>query len=345
MGIYTKNGDKGNTTLFGGSSLSKGSLRVDSYGSVDEANANLGVIYANVEYEEIKEVIRVVQKKMFIVGAQLASDKDGYDKLKVKIENDDIKYLEKIIDYYTNEYGALSGFIIPGETAVSAQLHVARTVVRRSERLAVNLSQEEFVCPLILKYLNRLSDTLFILARVEVRKNFVKKVAQKIKERIDEGQNQVQSPVEQNDVTLVSVKNNIVNVFDKQLHDEMYKAACKVSKEINVPVCFSVADESGNLLYFVKDENAILPSIAISQNKAYTSAVMKMSTKDLGKHAGVDGSLFGINANDNKLVIFGGGQCLTKNGKVIGAIGVSGGSVEEDILIGNAAIKVFESYL
>lgn len=333
MGIYTKKGDKGDTSLYGGSRLSKGSLRVDSYGSVDEANANLGVIHANLEFEELKEIIRVIQKKMFIVGAQLASDKEGHEKLKVKIESSDIKYLENIIDYYTKEYGALSGFIIPGETVASSQLHVARTVVRRSERLAVNLSKEEFVCPLILKYLNRLSDTLFILARVEVQKSFIKKVVEKIYEAQGESQ------------TILEVKNDSSNIFDKKLLDEMYRAVVKISKDVNVPVCFSVADEFGNLIYFARDEKAILPSINISQNKAYTSSVLKMTTEALGELAGAGGSLFGINVNDPKIVIFGGGQCLIKNGKVLGAIGVSGGSVEEDILIGKAAIKIFEDRL
>ncbi len=323
MGIYTKKGDKGDTSLYGGSSLSKGSLRVESYGSVDEANATLGVIFASLEFEELKEIVRVMQKKMFIVGAQLASDEDGYNKLKVKIENNDIEYLEKIIDYYTNEYGQLTGFTIPGETVVSSQFHIARTVVRRSERLVVNLSKEEFVCPLILKYLNRLSDTLFILARAEVHKSFIKKVVDKVYEKTTE--------------------NPTTKSITKQLIDKMCSAVLEESHRLNVPVSFSVADSNGNLLYFTREDKAILPSIEIAQNKAYTSAVMKMSTEKLGVYV-KSGNFYGLGANNPRLILFGGGQCLQCEGNVIGGIGVSGGSEEEDITIGNKAVEVFNKF-
>ncbi len=336
MSIYTKNGDKGNTSLYGGSILSKDSLRVQSYGSIDEVNAHLGLVYSKLDFEEIKEIIRKIQNRLFILGAYLASDEEGVKKLSNKINVEDIKYLETIIDTYTEEYGKLTGFITPGETEVSAQMHIARTVIRRSERLVVNLSKVEFVCPLVLTYLNRLSDTLFILAKVEVEKNIIKKVMVELKNKLEN--------MDTLEMENVIDSCNFQKTLNKSFLDGMYSAVYKKSKEIGVPISFSVADKNGNLIYFVRDENAILPSISISQNKAYTSAVLKMSTYDLSKHAGPSGSLFGIHANDSKIVIFGGGQCLSKDGEVLGAIGVSGGSVEDDILIGNSAIAYFQEH-
>ncbi len=336
MSIYTKKGDEGNTSLFGGSKLSKGALRVESYGSVDEINANLGVVYANIKFDELKKIIRKIQEKMFVLGAQLASDENGQGNLQEKITKEDIKYLENIIDKYIEEYGELTGFIIPGETLVSAQMHVTRTVIRRCERSVVNLSKEEFVCPYILKYINRLSDTMFILAKVEVQKSFIKKVIDNLQNKLDSSNN-----------TQLEKENSeelFHNIFHKNFLDGMYNEVSKKSKELGVPISFSVADKQGNLVFFARDINAILPSITISQNKAYTSSVLKMSTDELSKHTGTSGSLFGINTNNPKLVIFGGGQCLVKDGTVIGAIGVSGGSVDEDIEIGNSAIKYFERY-
>ena len=134
MKVYTRKGDAGETGLFGGSRISKSSLKVDAYGSIDEAAAFIGVARAFVENKEIKDILYMIQEKFLVVAAYLASDANGINKLKEKIEISDIEILEKYIDNYSKQLLPLYKFLIPGENIQSAVLHVARTVVRRSER-------------------------------------------------------------------------------------------------------------------------------------------------------------------------------------------------------------------
>lgn len=163
--VYTKRGDKGETDLLGGSAARKDSLKVDSYGSVDEASAFIGVARYYSKDKEVNELLRKVQDKMLVLGGFLASDDAGKEMLKDQIREEDIKMLEEAIDKYNDKLGPLFQFILPGDEEVSAHFHVARTVVRRAERRIVALSHEEELNPLIQKYVNRLSDLMFALAR------------------------------------------------------------------------------------------------------------------------------------------------------------------------------------
>ncbi len=183
MKVYTRKGDAGETGLFGGSRISKSSLKVDAYGSIDEAAAFIGVARAFVENKEIKDILYMIQEKFLVVAAYLASDANGINKLKEKIEISDIEILEKYIDNYSKQLLPLYKFLIPGEDIQSAVLHVARTVVRRSERRIIALNEQENLQPEILKYVNRVSDILFVLARVvedEVAKTYFKNFNGKI---------------------------------------------------------------------------------------------------------------------------------------------------------------------
>ena len=166
MKIYTRTGDTGDTSLYGGTRIGKDALRVWCYGSVDEANCMLGMAAVNIseKNDEIKEIIRQIQKKLFVVGAELASDQKGIEKLKKRIKEEDIAHLENLIDDFTDRQNCIKGFTVPGETMSSAVLHMSRTAVRKAERYVVALSKEEQVSLLVLKYLNRLSDLLYVLA-------------------------------------------------------------------------------------------------------------------------------------------------------------------------------------
>lgn len=167
--LYTKTGDKGQTSLYGGSRVDKDSVRVESYGTLDEANAMLGLAYSQIINDKSKKYIDVIQRKLFDVGAELASDKKGLEKLskKQKVTEEDIEYLEKIVDECTEIVGVQRNFVIPGVNLSSSALHVARTGIRRAERCILRLSKEEDVRPEVIKYINRLSDTIYALARLE----------------------------------------------------------------------------------------------------------------------------------------------------------------------------------
>jgi len=165
MKIYTKTGDKGDTSLFGGQRVPKDALRIEAYGTVDELNSVLGLVVAECDDAEMNEVLVTVQKKLFDVGADLATPQ-MLDKRKVRrIEPRDALQLEKVIDAVEKKLKPLSAFVIPGGSPSAARLHFARTVCRRAERSVVRLSRNEDIGEEIIIFLNRLSDLLFVLAR------------------------------------------------------------------------------------------------------------------------------------------------------------------------------------
>lgn len=161
--IYTKIGDKGSTQLGDGKMVNKDSLRVDAYGSVDEANATIGlsILRTNIK---IKKILKIVQNDLFDLGADLCIP-DKKDTQKLKITKDRVDYIEEKIDNFNKELSSLNSFILPGGSESSTYLHIARTVTRRAERKIVALSKKEKINPITIIYLNRLSDLLFVLAR------------------------------------------------------------------------------------------------------------------------------------------------------------------------------------
>ena len=164
--VYTKRGDKGETDLLGGSAARKDSLKVESYGCVDEASSFIGVARYYCKNKVIKERLKGIQNKLLVLGGFLASDERGKEMMKDQIKEEDIKLLEEYIDEYNQKLPPLKHFILPGDEEVATHFHVARTVVRRAERRIVSLTaQEPDLNPLIQKYVNRLSDLMFVLAR------------------------------------------------------------------------------------------------------------------------------------------------------------------------------------
>ncbi|NKF08641.1 cob(I)yrinic acid a,c-diamide adenosyltransferase [Clostridium gasigenes] len=170
MKIYTKTGDKGTTALYGGSRVKKDSLRVEAYGTIDEANSFIGLAYAEIEDNEERKVLEEIQTKLFVLGAELASDEKGFKKLKEIITDEDIEKVEVLIDKYMELAGPFKGFVTPGKNKTSAVLHVARTVIRRAERRINTLCTEEYVREQVKMYVNRLSDLLYAIARYEEEK-------------------------------------------------------------------------------------------------------------------------------------------------------------------------------
>ncbi|MGD8778266.1 MAG: cob(I)yrinic acid a,c-diamide adenosyltransferase [Ignavibacteria bacterium] len=168
MKIYTKTGDKGETSLFGGQRVSKDNLRIEAYGTVDELNAYLGQAVAVSKSEAIKKVLYKIQNELFTVGADLATPKDKNIKKEIPRVNEKmVEGLENLIDEFDSKLPSLKNFVLPGGSLGASNLHIARTICRKIERRIVTLSNEENIGEYILKYLNRLSDLLFILARYE----------------------------------------------------------------------------------------------------------------------------------------------------------------------------------
>lgn len=174
MKIYTKTGDTGQTSLFGGQRITKAHQRIESYGTVDELNAQIGLVLATVQKatvaEEMAELVlqcESIQQALFVIGSHLSTP---YDPVNIPdalppVEESAITDLEKWIDDMDADLPPLQNFILPSGTITGSQLHVARTVARRAERAVIRLAAEEAVLPEIIQYFNRLSDYLFVAAR------------------------------------------------------------------------------------------------------------------------------------------------------------------------------------
>ncbi len=165
MKIYTKTGDKGQTGLFGGKRVAKSHPRIEAYGTVDELNSYIGLIRFKKIQSNYQDVLGNVQNRLFDLGSILASDPDKTNLKVPEISNNDIHLLEKEIDSMNEELPDLRAFILPGGNDEVSFCHIARCVCRRAERLVVALNEDEPVDDLTIKYLNRLSDYLFVLAR------------------------------------------------------------------------------------------------------------------------------------------------------------------------------------
>lgn len=173
MKIYTKTGDSGETSLFGGKRVPKSDLRIDAYGTIDELNAYVGLLRDSVISSRHQDFLLEIQNNLFVVGAFLATPpesqikKNGENRLKIdNINEETLKELEDEIDALEAQLPTMTHFILPGGHTTVSHCHIARTICRRAERVCVQLQKNEFVSADIIGYLNRLSDYLFVLARM-----------------------------------------------------------------------------------------------------------------------------------------------------------------------------------
>ena len=315
--LYTKTGDKGQTSLVGGSRVSKSSLRVECYGTIDEANSMLGLAYAQTDREYIRTTVHRIQGRLFALGAELASDEQGAAGLTGKISEEDVAFLEGVVDKCTETTGKQTHFVIPGVDPASAALHVARTIVRRAERHVVALAEHEPVREVLARYINRLSDAVYALARLQ------EDLTQEERLRA-----QVTALVRKQ----LSAPEGGLPPFSLASLQRMAQRAVERAGQLGVPVVFSAVDSGGNLVLLQRMEGALLGSVDVSAGKAYTANAFQMPTHELGQAARPDGPLYGIDASaPGKIVLFGGGFPYVVNGEVVGGIGVSGGTVEQDM--------------
>jgi cob(I)alamin adenosyltransferase len=165
--IYTKTGDKGTTSLIGGTKVSKSHLRIEAYGTTDELNSYIGLCRDLIQDENSRNILKEIQDRLFTIGASLACDPLKEPKMKIpELEESDITLLEKEIDRMNETIPVMKNFILPGGHATVSHIHIARCIGRRAERCCIKLeSGKEEIDAIILKYLNRLSDYLFVLAR------------------------------------------------------------------------------------------------------------------------------------------------------------------------------------
>jgi len=165
--IYTKTGDLGKTSLIGGTKVPKSNIRIEAYGTIDELNSFIGLTADHLAHDPSKIILKEIQDRLFTIGSSLACDPDKEPSMKIPdLKETDIELLEKEIDKMNGVLTPMRSFILPGGHVAVSTTHITRCVCRRAERLCVNMQENNlFVDPLVIKYLNRLSDYLFVLSR------------------------------------------------------------------------------------------------------------------------------------------------------------------------------------
>lgn len=175
--IYTKTGDDGATGLIGGKRISKSNQRIIAYGAVDELNSSIGIILSSKLDNDVHSILEKIQNDLFVVGADLANP--DLNVSSNRVTEDMVKFLEDIIDKFESELSPITYFILPGGDTVSSQVHLARAISRRAETQIVQLSEKEVINKTCQVYINRLSDLLFVIARLINKRKMIKDIAWK----------------------------------------------------------------------------------------------------------------------------------------------------------------------
>ena len=174
MKIYTKTGDGGNTGLQGDFRIAKSHPRIISYGTVDEANAAIGIVLTNTLDDDVRQVLSQIQNDLFLLGSDLSNQ--NLNDLKNRISLEKVENLEGFIDTFESELPPITNFILPGGNIAASQIHQVRTIVRRAETLVVKLSDKDEINSNCIKYLNRLSDLMFVMGRLINKRNGIEDI-------------------------------------------------------------------------------------------------------------------------------------------------------------------------
>lgn len=328
--IYTRTGDRGDTGLLGGSRVPKQSLRVEAYGTIDEGNAALGQAKALLPPGAWRDRVHAIQQRFFVLAAELAADPGGTAALTDLVGAADITDLEHLIDDCLEVVGPQHSFVVPGRDACSSAFHLARTVLRRAEREVLRLAEVEAVRPEVIAYLNRVSDAVYALARLTecwADQALIERLVRDAVARAIGG-------------------TAAVPVFDLAAAKVAAQAAEARADELGVPVVVAATDAGGNLICLHRMPGSLLASIDIATNKAWTATAFRRPTAELGDLAGCNGPLPGLSdTNSGRIVLFGGGVPVFITGQLAGGIGVSGGTVEQDLDIVSHALNTLTGEL
>jgi ATP:cob(I)alamin adenosyltransferase len=295
------------------------------YGTLDEATSALGLARSAAQSEDICRLIIDVQGELIDVMAELATP-PGATPPVAPVEEAQVSRLEEWIDHYESERIPSSHFVRPGGSFGSAALDLARTIVRRAERSLVKLNREEGVSPAMLRYFNRLSDLCYVLARVEEQREIKKMVERALQEALAQPGKKEEASMELN-------RNRSL---------QMIEAGVKKAQEIGVPMVLAVVDGGGHLIELSRMDNALLVSLTLAVNKANSAVSVRLPTHELARLAQPGEQLYDITSNVPNLTTIGGGLPICVNGTVIGGVGASGGSVEQDIAVAQAMINALK---
>ena len=323
--IYTRGGDRGETSLLGGTRVSKDALRVEVYGTIDEGTSMLGMARSLSRYDDVVRDIIVLQGQLIPLMSEVASGPAAVESGRFPTAGSAlVEKMETIIDRYDGEWIKTGQFVRPGGSPASAALDCARTIFRRAERRLITLQRTEEVNPVILQYLNRLSDLLYVMARIEEQRAIVDVIKAHLPAQDGNGQH---GAAPRRPLTTHGESDMALQLCDC---DRLIAAGIRRAQEIGVPMVLSVVDASGDVIQTRRMDNALKVSIELAPHKAYTAAAVRMPTHELAALSQPGAPHFGIDVNVSNLTLVGGGYPLKRNGELLGAVGVSGGSVEQD---------------
>ncbi|WP_432321709.1 cob(I)yrinic acid a,c-diamide adenosyltransferase [Yersinia enterocolitica] len=331
MSIYTKTGDAGTTALFTGQRVKKSHPRVETYGTLDELNAALSLCARVAQGEENLQLLDTIQHQLFYFSDELASEGiETPPSGRKSISEPDIQALEQAVDRCMAQLPPVHGFILPGNTEAGSRLHFARTLARRSERQLIELAEQVPVRPVLLQYLNRLSDCLYALARDEEQRQQLQQTTQTVVARY-------LAAITEKPVATTQPASTGLGFSD--VH-QLVKLAVEAAMTLQIAVVVALTDRHGNMIMTYRMPDTLLVSSELAPKKAWTAVAMKTATHQLSAAIQPGADLFQLEASTGgKVVSFGGGYPLWRDGQLVGGLGISGGSVEQDMHIAEAAIS------
>lgn len=306
MSIYTKSGDNGFASTMNRRMIAKNNPIFALLGTLDELNSALGVARSRMP-AEFGGLVETIQQDVIAFSGELAGGEKFADPQRVA-------GMESSIDLMMEAAGGFTGFIAPGASESGAALDLARSVARRAERELVASKQTGGVSREAMMWMNRLSDLLYAMARL-----------------MDANAPKAEQEAQMPEGSFLELALWLCRrVLDKAMAD-------------GLPVVTAACDAGANPVALMRADGAYIASVDIAQNKAYTSVSVQMTTEKLGTLCQPNGPLYGIqNTNGGRMVIFGGGIPLFRNGKLIGGFGVSGGSAEQDTALAHYAQDLFD---
>ncbi|MDR3322280.1 MAG: cob(I)yrinic acid a,c-diamide adenosyltransferase [Synergistaceae bacterium] len=315
--IYTKTGDAGKTRLWDGTQVDKNDLHIETNGALDELNAALGLA-KSLAPSSVRDEIGGLQDRMVTLMSYVARGAKPQPA-------PDATELETWIDGIMERYPLPSGFINPGESPAGSALHMARSIARRAERTALRLvAGGGDIEPGAYIYINRLSDLLFALAHKADMESSVERITREV------------ISMSSCDVASAGKKLNL------DLTGRLLAEARRKAESIGRKLVFAVVDGSGELIALHRMDGALLVSLAHAQSKARSAVRIQLDTKDITPLAQPGAPFYGVQNEPEFFSIIGGGRLLRDGaGGIVGAIGVSGGSVEEDLAVADAVVELF----
>lgn len=352
MNIYTKGGDKGTTNLIRTKNVSKSDDRIQLVGTIDELTSHLGLVKTMLHDQDTLHVLEKIQGTLITVMAGVA---DPYNR-EYKINDEKTEILESEIDRLEGLFERPKKFILPGACRLSAEIDVARTVARRAERALAAVSVKFGADTGTKKYMNRLADYLYVLARYVDAKDAGGAMSGTGEARIssvpggtgngaamtENGSGAVSAAVIQEVLKRMGVQGRITLDSAKCLIEKIEEEARRRGKNAVIAVC----GPDGNPIAVHVMDGAFLVSFDVAVKKAYTSVAVKMSTMELSVLAQPGGTFYGVDKMDNgKIVIFGGGVPIKVGDTIIGGLGISGGTGEEDHSLAEYGLSVLGEVL